>query len=73
MCSTDRQTYRPTNRPTDISKAIYSLFFEGGHKKQNKLRTGVVSINLVKESNSINKDILKFKREIILEIWTLNL
>jgi hypothetical protein len=29
---TDRQTDGPTGRQTDISKTIYPLFFEGGHK-----------------------------------------
>ncbi|KAH3841146.1 hypothetical protein DPMN_114604 [Dreissena polymorpha] len=26
----------PTDRPTDRSKAIYPLFFEGGHNKINQ-------------------------------------
>ena len=28
------RTDRPTDRPTDMSKAIYPLFFEGGHNKE---------------------------------------
>jgi hypothetical protein len=32
----DGRTDRPTDKQTDMSKAIYPLFFEGGHNNYDK-------------------------------------
>ncbi|KAH3789749.1 hypothetical protein DPMN_167937 [Dreissena polymorpha] len=42
----------PTDRPTDMSKAIYPLFFEGGHNEKLEILGG--NVKLVREINKTN-------------------